>query len=102
MITLSMISLLVGAALGQRFKVMVLMPVIAIVLVLVVATGVLLAQTAWAIVLMAGVAATCLQIGYFVGIAIHHLVSTASSQSPRPSPPPRRPHDMPRASGLQI
>jgi len=40
MITLSIISLLVGAALGQRFKVMVLMPVIAMVLVLVVATGV--------------------------------------------------------------
>ena len=73
MITLSMISLLVGAALGQRFKVIVLMPVIAIVLVLVVATGVSLAQTAWTIVLMVATAATCLQIGYFVGIAIHHL-----------------------------
>jgi hypothetical protein len=89
MITLSMISLLVGAALGQRFKVMVLMPVIAIALVLVVATGVLLAQTAWAIVLMAGVAATCLQIGYFVGIAIHHVVSAALSQSSSPLTAPK-------------
>jgi len=84
-----MISLLVGAALGQRFKVMVLMPVIAIVLVLVVATGVSLGQTTWVIVLMAAAAATCLQIGYFVGIAIHHVVSTAAlshSSSPLASP----------------
>jgi hypothetical protein len=89
MITLSMISLLVGAALGQRFKVMVLVPVIAIVLVLVVATGVSLAQTAWAIVLMAVTAATCLQIGYFVGIAIHHVMSAASSQSSSPLASPK-------------
>jgi hypothetical protein len=89
MITLSMISLLVGAALGQRFKVMVLVPVIAIVLVVVVATGVLLVQTAWAIVLMAATAATCLQIGYFVGIAIHHLVSTASSHNSSPLASPK-------------
>jgi len=85
MITLWIISLLVGAALGQRFKVMILMPVIAIVLVLVVATGVFLAQTAWVIVLMAATAATCLQIGYFVGIVIHHVM--LSQSSPHLTPP---------------
>ena len=89
MITLSMISLLVGAALGQRFKVLVLMPAIAMVLVLVVASGVWLAQTAWVIVLMAATAATCLQIGYFVGIAIHHFVSTALSQNSSPLAAPK-------------
>jgi len=86
-----MISLLVGAALGQRFKVMVLMPVIAIVLVLVVATGVWLAQTAWVIVLMAATAATCVQIGYFVGIAIHHVLSTTVSSSSSPLSAPETP-----------
>jgi len=82
---------LVGAALGQRFKVMVLMPVIAIVLVLVVATGVSLAETAWAIALMAATAATCLQIGYFVGIAIHHVLSATVSPSSSPLTSPETP-----------
>jgi hypothetical protein len=88
MIALSMISLLVGAALGQRFKVMVLMPAIAIVLVLAVGTGVAHAQTAWSIVLMAVAAATCLQIGYLIGIFIRHVLVAALSRrsSPLTSP----------------
>jgi len=81
MITLSMISLLVGAGLGQRFKVMILMPAIAIVLVLAVATGIAQGQTAWSIVLIAATTATCLQIGYFVGIGIRHVLEAAISRS---------------------
>jgi hypothetical protein len=70
LITLSMISLVVGAALGQRFKVLVLLPAIAIVLILPVASGVTHTQTAWSIVLMVATAATSMQIGYFVRIGI--------------------------------
>jgi hypothetical protein len=80
MITISMISFLAGAALGQRFKVMVLMPAIAIVLVLAVGTGVTHAQTAWSVVLMAATAAACLQIGYLTGIFIRHVLVAALSR----------------------
>jgi hypothetical protein len=80
MMTLSMISLLVGAVLGQRFKIIVLIPAFAIVLVLAVGTGVAQAQTAWSIVLTAAAAATCLQIGYLVGIGVHHVLAAALSK----------------------
>jgi hypothetical protein len=83
MIVLSTISLLVGALLGQRFKVMVLMPATAIVLVIAVGTGVTHAYTAWSIILMAVAAATSMQIGYLIGIGVHHVLAAAlSSRSP--------------------
>jgi hypothetical protein len=84
---LLMVSLLVGAALGQRFKVLVLMPATAIVLVLAVGTGVTQARTAWSIVLMAAAAATCLQIGYLVGIGVHHVLAAALSKRSSPLTP---------------
>jgi membrane protein DedA with SNARE-associated domain len=88
MIILSVVSLLVGAVLGQRFKVMALMPATAIVLVLAVATGVTQAQTAWSIVLMVAAAATSMQIGYLIGIGIRHVLAAAlsSRSSPLTSP----------------
>ncbi len=77
--TLSIISFLVGAGLGQRFKVMVLLPAFAVVLVLAVGAGVALAQTAWSIALTAIIAGTSLQIGYFVGIGVHHVLTAGLS-----------------------
>ena len=91
MITFSTISLLVGAALGQRFKVMVLMPAIAIVLGLSIAIGVTHAQSDWSIVLTAAIAATCLQIGYFVGVGIRHVLETALSRRSSPLASPATP-----------
>jgi hypothetical protein len=88
MMILSIISLLVGALLGQRFKVMVLMPATAIVLVVAIGTGVTHAHTAWSIILMAAAAATSMQIGYLIGIGIHHVLAAAlsSRSSPLTSP----------------
>jgi hypothetical protein len=80
MMTLSMISFLVGTVLGQRFKIVVLIPVFAIVLVFAVGTGIALAQTAWWVVLMATAAVTCLQIGYLFGIGVHHVLAAALSR----------------------
>ena len=80
MMTLSMISFLVGAVLGQRFKIIVLIPAFAIMLFLAVGTGLAHAQTAWSIVLLAIAAATCLQTGYLVGIGAHHILTTALSR----------------------
>jgi hypothetical protein len=81
MMTLSMISFFAGAALAQRFKVMVLMPAIVIVVGLAVATGFAHVPTAWSVVLMAATAATCLQVGYLVGIGIRHFLVAALPQS---------------------
>jgi hypothetical protein len=93
--TLSLISFLVGAALGQRFKVVVLLPASAMALLIAVRTGVTQAQTVWTIILLAAAAATCLQIGYFVGIYFHHVLTAAFPGRPSPSPAPRLRHGIP-------
>ena len=84
MMIISVVSLLVGAVLGQRFKVLVLMPATAIVLVLAAATGVTQGQTAWSIVLMAAAAATSMQIGYLIGIGIRHVLGAVWSSRSSP------------------
>src|ERR1700686_889170 len=84
--TLAMISLLVGMVLGQRFKVLVLMPTIAIALVLAIGVGVARADTVWSIVLMTATTATSFQIGYLVGLGFRHvLVAARASRSPASS-----------------
>ena len=86
MMTLAMISLLVGMVLGQRFKVLVLMPTIAIALILVIGVGVARADTVWWIILSAIAVATSLQIGYLLGIGVRHaLVAARASRSPAAS-----------------
>jgi len=75
MLILLLFCLLIGAVLGQRFKVLVLIP--AMVPVLAVAAGSAHAGTVWQILGAAVVAATSLQIGYFVGVGIRHLIATA-------------------------
>jgi membrane protein DedA with SNARE-associated domain len=88
MILLSTVSLLVGAALGQRFTVMVLMPATLIVLVLAIGTGVSQAHTAWWIVVMSAASATSMQMGYLIGIGIRHVLPATLSRrsSPLTSP----------------
>jgi hypothetical protein len=82
MISLSVISFLFGAVLAQRFKVLVLVPAMAIIIMLSVGVGSTDASPAWWIVLLAVVASTCLQLGYFAGIGIRHrLVTTRSQES---------------------
>jgi hypothetical protein len=80
MLALSMISFVVGAALGQRFNVVVLIPAMAVVLVLSVGAGITHVQAAWWIVLMAATAVICLQFGYFAGIGIRHFLVAAPSR----------------------
>jgi hypothetical protein len=101
-IILAMVSLLVGAVLGQHFKVMILIPAIVIGLVVAVVTGITNANAAWSIVLMAVASATSMQIGYLVGIGIRHLLAVAPSSrsSSLPLTPHRCRHGILRASGL--
>jgi membrane protein DedA with SNARE-associated domain len=72
MIWLSIVSLLAGALLAHRFKVIALVP--ATIVVAVVAVGAGLAQTkgVWSILLMIAIASVGMQVGYFVGMMIQH------------------------------
>jgi hypothetical protein len=84
MIATLMISMLFGAALGQRFNVMVLVPAMAVVLLLSIGAGVAHPQAAWEIIKMAASAAIGLQCGYFCGILIRHFLVAAPSQGTSP------------------
>src|SRR5437660_3578223 len=81
MITLSLVSLLVGAGLGQHYRVLVLLPATGILLVLAIGTGMAQALTAGSIALMVAAAAISIQIGYLVGVGLHVLVTSWSSGS---------------------
>jgi hypothetical protein len=78
---LSAASFLVGAALAQRFTVLILVPAVLAVLMLSLGVGVAEAPTAWSVVATAATIATSMQIGYLIGISIHDAVAAAASRS---------------------
>ena len=82
MIIFSLASFLAGMLLGQHFKVRVLIPVIVIIFLLAVGTGVTYAHSAWSTILTALIASKSAQIGYFTGIVIHHFRSAHLSSRP--------------------
>jgi len=69
--TFLFVCLLAGLLLGQRFKVLVLVPAAAVVLALSFAG----AETHWPIALTAVAAMICLQIGYLLGLGLRHVLS---------------------------
>src|SRR4029077_12075601 len=77
MLTPAIISFLVGLALAQRFKVLVLIPAILLTLVFAVVAGLSGAAAGWASALTAVGAITGVQIGYLIGIAIRQLILSA-------------------------
>jgi hypothetical protein len=96
MMTLAMISLLAGMVLGQRFKVLILVPALALALVLAIGSGIARADTIWSIILMGATAGTSLQIGYLAGVGIRHALVAARASRSRAtsrtsSAPARRP-----------
>jgi hypothetical protein len=84
MISLSMVSLLVGALLAQRFRIIALVPATLTVLVVAIGAGVAQVSSAWWIVGMIAAASASIQVGYFVGMLIQHGLSAllASGSSP--------------------
>jgi hypothetical protein len=82
MIFMALIGLLIGVVLGQRFKVLVLVPGIGLSLVFAIAAGVADADGGWTIVLMVTTAIASLQIGYLAGIGIRHFGTTARASYP--------------------
>ena len=84
MILLAAISLLVGAVLAQRFKVMVLVPATGFMLVAAMGTAFVQAHTAWWTILVAAAGVASLQIGYFIGLGIRCVLEEAPlSETPR-------------------
>ena len=78
MLMLSLICLLVGAVLGQRFKVQILIPAMA--LAVAAAAGLAHAGTFWQILGAVFVATTDLQIGYLAGVGIRYLMAVTRTR----------------------
>jgi hypothetical protein len=78
MVTPAIIGLLVGTFLAQRFKVLVLAPVILLfAVILAFGAGIARADAGWTVGLTAAVTIVGLQIGYLLGIGIRHLIVAA-------------------------
>jgi predicted Na+-dependent transporter len=71
----ALISLLIGMVLGQRFKVLALVPAMAVVVLIAVGAGVARGAGVWPTILMVVVAMATVQIGYLAGIAIRSLLA---------------------------
>ncbi len=68
-----LICLALGAGLAQRFKFMAMGPLVAVVLVAAVSSGVAQGDTFSRILLISATDVASLQIGYFIGLAIRFL-----------------------------
>lgn len=69
----AILSFLLGAVLGHRFKVLVLCPTIVVGAAVAVAVGIARAEDVWLIVLTVILISVCLQIGYLCGTAVVSL-----------------------------
>lgn len=79
----------IGSALGLRFRIFVLLPVILLVLLVCTAFGLAQGTTIWSIMLTNVVGATCLQIGYLGGALLKFLIFTGRLDGTRSSPSAR-------------
>jgi hypothetical protein len=79
------ISLVAGIALGQRFKILILVPVMSLALVGTIAAGIARADNVWSIALMAIAVVTALQIGYLIGIWLRSFIVSARFAHPSPA-----------------
>jgi membrane protein DedA with SNARE-associated domain len=77
---LAIFMFLVGAALGQRFAVFVLIPAILVTLAVAIGLGIARAQTPGAIALVTIAAIACLQVGYLLGLGIRQVAQSRASR----------------------
>jgi hypothetical protein len=82
MLTFVLISLLVGMLLGHRFKVLVLLPAMGIVLLAMISAQIAGADR-WQTALMAIAASVVLQLGYMAGYGIRRLTAAARASRRR-------------------
>jgi hypothetical protein len=83
------ISFLVGMVLGQRFKVLILLPAIALALITVLSGGIARAEPAWSIFLMAVGVTIAIQLGYLIGTGVRAIIIGARAARPYPPSAPR-------------
>jgi hypothetical protein len=91
--TFGLISLLAGMVLGQRFKVLAVVPAMAASSVVAIGFGIAHSEGPGGTVLLAALAVASLQIGYLAGIAIRYALAatrtsglhTASVDGPQPT-----------------
>jgi|HubBroStandDraft_3_1064219.scaffolds.fasta_scaffold64624_2 hypothetical protein len=82
-ITFALISLLAGMVLGQRFKVLAVVPAIAAWLLVAIGFGIAHSEGLGLTVLLAALAVASLQIGYLVGVAIRYSLAAARTSGLR-------------------
>jgi hypothetical protein len=82
-ITFGLISLLAGMVLGQRFKVLAVVPAIAAWLLVAIGFGIAHSEGLGRTVLLAALAVASLQIGYLVGVAIRYSLAAARTSGLR-------------------
>jgi len=93
-----LVSLLVGAVLGQHFKVLILLPAMLPTVAFATIVVSIHGATVWQILATVLVAATGLQIGYVAGIGIRHfaIVERASRLGPHRPALPASPRSVPQ------
>ena len=75
MTTLATTAILIGAVLGLRFKVLVLVPAIVFGATAVLGLGMAHNNSVWSILVAMGSAITALQAGYLAGAGIHFVIA---------------------------
>lgn len=73
---IAVISLLAGMVLGQRFKVLALLPAIGLLAIVCVGSGMAQGESLSATALTAIAAIVSVQLGYLLGLSIRHLLAT--------------------------
>ena len=84
MVMIALCSSLIGAVLGTRLRVLVLLPVMAFGLALVVAVAAINGSTATSAIVAASVLAVCLQLGYVGGLLTRLCMTAARLPTERP------------------
>jgi hypothetical protein len=77
----AIIGFLIGAAVAQRFKVLMLIPVVLLTLLIIIAGSITRTEGLWTIALGALIVTGSLQIGYLAGSALRH--ARAGDAAPR-------------------
>jgi hypothetical protein len=86
MSTLALVSTLLGALIGMRFKVLVLVPTITFALIVILAYGMAFATGASRILIAIAVASSCIQIGYMVSVLARYGTALAREGRARNAP----------------
>ena len=80
---LILLAFLLGAVLGMRFKVFILIPAIGFALIAILAGGIARGNSVSGTLIVAVLASSCLQIGYLLGIIARYSVALTRAGRPR-------------------